>query len=333
MIDFGYPQITSTSELKKHVYNEPITVKNEGGMAASLLSSMSQRTKSAADSNISIMSGSTSGGKKQKNEIYVDILERISCTFAANGEVTNSNINGSIMMKSFLSGNPELRLALNEDLAIGSSRPVGAVGPVTIDDMNFHECVRVDEFDSTRTLHFFPPDGEFSVLNYRISNHFPVPFRISFSLEQKDTFKLELLVTVKAVLPEGNHGSNVVVLVPMPRAAIAVSAEPTFEIPGSSTEYHERNQRLEWRLKKFNAGQEFCLRVRITTGSDSPITRCIQREVGPIKLNFEVPMFNVSGLQVRYLRISETHKSYNPYRWVRYITLSSNYVQRMKNFT
>jgi hypothetical protein len=36
----------------------------------------------------------------------------------------------------------------------------------------------------------------------------------------------------------------------------------------------------------------------------------------------------VSNLQVRYLRISETHKSYNPHRWVRYITQSSSYVCR-----
>jgi AP-4 complex subunit mu-1 len=31
-------------------------------------------------------------------------------------------------------------------------------------------------------------------------------------------------------------------------------------------------------------------------------------------MSFEIPMYNVSNLQVRYLRISEQHKSYNPYR-------------------
>jgi len=33
-------------------------------------------------------------------------------------------------------------------------------------------------------------------------------------------------------------------------------------------------------------------------------------------MGFEIPMYNPSGLQVRYLRILE-NKSYNPYRWVR----------------
>jgi AP-4 complex subunit mu-1 len=42
-------------------------------------------------------------------------------------------------------------------------------------------------------------------------------------------------------------------------------------------------------------------------------------------------MYNVSKLQVRYLRIAEKHKSYNPYRWVRYVTQSSSYVCRLTN--
>lgn len=39
--------------------------------------------------------------------------------------------------------------------------------------------------------------------------------------------------------------------------------------------------------------------------------------------------YNVSNVQVRYLRIAETHKSYKPYRWVRYVTQSSSYVCRL----
>ena len=69
------------------------------------------------------------------------------------------------------------------------------------------------------------------------------------------------------------------------------------------------------------------IRVKITL--DTPVTSSHKREVGPISLGFEIPMYNVSNLQVRYLRISETHKSYNPYRWVRYITQSSSYVCRL----
>ena len=77
------------------------------------------KTKPSGSSSLPIAIGSNRQGK-QKNEIYVDILEKLTVLFNANGFVVNSSIDGTIQMKSFLSGNPELRLALNEDLVIGT---------------------------------------------------------------------------------------------------------------------------------------------------------------------------------------------------------------------
>ena len=137
------------------------------------------KTKESTASNIPISSAmpfASMGGSKQKNEIFVDIVERLTVLFNNSGLVVNSSIDGSIMMKSFLSGNPELRLALNEDLVVGKNS--GMMGSVILDDCNFHERVHLDEFESSRTLHFYPPDGEFAVLNYRITADFPAPFRV-----------------------------------------------------------------------------------------------------------------------------------------------------------
>ena len=52
----------------------------------------------------------------------MDILERLNVLFSNSGYVLNSSIDGCIQMKSYLAGNPELRLALNEDLVIGKVR-------------------------------------------------------------------------------------------------------------------------------------------------------------------------------------------------------------------
>ena len=47
-------------------------------------------------------------------------------------------------------------------------------------------------------------------------------------------------------------------------------------------------------------------------------------------MTFEIPMYNLSSLQIKYLRIEETTKNSNPpHRWVRYITQSSSYVCRL----
>ena len=76
-------------------------------------------------------------------------------------------------MKSYLAGSPAIRLALNEDLAIG--RPEGAAPHwgasggdcAMLDDCNFHESVSLEKFESERLLELTPPDGEFALMQYR----------------------------------------------------------------------------------------------------------------------------------------------------------------------
>lgn len=90
--------------------------------------------------------GPTQDRQTGKNEIFVDILERITVLLNANGYILNSCIDGSIQMKSYLCGNPELKLALNEDIVIGKNTS-GGYGCVVLDDCNFHECVDLQDFD------------------------------------------------------------------------------------------------------------------------------------------------------------------------------------------
>ena len=45
-------------------------------------------------------------------------------------------------------------------------------------------------------------------------------------------------------------------------------------------------------------------------------------------MNFEIPMFNVSGLQIKYLRIEKQEKAKDHYRWIRHVTQSSSYICR-----
>jgi len=74
-------------------------------------------------------------------------------------------------MKSYLRGNPGLRLVLNDDLSVGTSSTM-QVGSVVLDDCAFHECVDTRDFDTLRTLAITPPDGEFLVMNYRIKSDY-----------------------------------------------------------------------------------------------------------------------------------------------------------------
>ena len=136
-----------------------------------------------------------------------------------------------------------------------------------------------------------------------------------------------MVVIVRADMPEANHGTNVIVRVPLPRAALSCTFDFPNEIPGCNAEFNSTEKKAVWTIRKFPGGSEMVVRIKVTL--DAPVSSVHKREIGPVSMGFEIPMYNVSNLQVRYLRISETHKSYNPYRWVRYIVQSSSYVSRV----
>jgi len=320
MLDYGYAQSTSSETLKGYVFNEPQIVKRP--VSPSKMPDVHGRTTPSTATDQSIVKR-----EKGKNEIFVDIYERISITFNSNGYILNSSIDGTIQMKSYLAGNPELRLALNEELVVGKSNSATTgYGVVEIDDCNFHECVKLEEWESARILSFVPPDGEFVVMNYRITSDFRTPFRIFPFFELVSPYKVELIVKVRADIPEQNYGGNVIIQFPVPKATSSVTCDLGVGVIGQSTEYVAKERKLIWKIKKFPGGSEQSLRAKITL--TSPHTTSVRKEIGPISMHFEIPMYNPSNLQVRYLRIME-NKNYSPFRWVRYVTRSSSYVCRL----
>lgn len=330
MVDYGYPQVTRTENLKSFVYNEPIVVdpvSNTGNL-------VNPKTASANAVHKPVISSVHASGRKtnlnsnQKNEIFVDILERLNVLFSNNGYVLNSTIDGCIQMKSYLAGNPELRLALNEDLVLGKGQGRYG-GGVSVDDMNFNDCVNMSEFEGSRTLSFIPPDGEFVVLNYRITGEFPTPFRIFPSIEEVEPQKLEISVLIRAEMAHNHFGANVSVEIPMPEET-AAAACTLITAPGTGNaqaEFLPSDQKIVWTMRKFPGGAEQTLRAKVTL--NKPCTMRMRQEIGPINMCFEIPMYNVSNLQVRYLRVAENMVGYTPYRWVRYVTQSSSYVCRV----
>ena len=42
---------------------------------------------------------------------------------------------------------------------------------VELEDIKFHQCVRLARFENDRTISFIPPDGAFDLMTYRISQN------------------------------------------------------------------------------------------------------------------------------------------------------------------
>jgi len=61
-----------------------------------------------------VVSWRTDGIKHTKNEIFLDVIEKLNILVSHNGNVLRSEILGSVKMRSSLSGMPELKLGLND---------------------------------------------------------------------------------------------------------------------------------------------------------------------------------------------------------------------------
>jgi AP-4 complex subunit mu-1 len=324
VLDFGYIQGTSTESLKAFVFNEPVlaTHDNDSNIISSLVSGLTLNpvTQAPTATNKPIQM-SMQYERSGANEIYVDLVERLTVLFNAKGEMLRGQIDGFLRMVSFLQGNPEIRLALNEELVVGKSTGYGIL---TLDDLTFHECVRLTDWERERTLTFRPPDGEFTVLNYRISSDdFKIPFRIYPLVEEVGPDRLDLLIKVRLEIPEEFTATGVVVRCPIPKSVASAKCE----LNVAGVEYQASKDAVEWTIATFTGGSELFLRSRITLTENSKST--IRKEFGPVSLNFELPMFNCSSIKIRYLRVFERDASYNPYRWVRNISVANSYICRI----
>lgn len=83
-----------------------------------------------------------------------------------------------------------------------------------------------------------------------------------------------------------------------------------------------------WSIKQFYGSREYLMRAHFGLPSTTDDAARDDDWKKPIGVNFEIPYFTVSGVQVRYLKIIEK-SGYQALPWVRYITEGGDYQLRM----
>jgi len=319
MIDFGYPQLSDTEQVKQFVFTEPIVeLKNIN----TIKEMFNRNTKSNESAKKSI---TVTNDAKSKNEIYVDIIEKVTCLFSKAGTIISSGIDGCIKMKSYLKNSPELRIVLSDDVIIGKS--AYNAGRMELAGYNFCQGVRARDFETQRTLYIIPPEGEFILMNYRINNEFAPPFRIYTIVEESD-YKLELRIKLMANFSNNTRAGNIVITFNSPKETQSVY----FNLPKEFKEIHKvdynQNEHLcTWKIPKIVGGSENNLDVKFTLQSNKP--SLFRKELGPIIMTFEIPNFNVSHMQIKELKVMSNDAKYNAMRWVRVFTKAKSYVTRI----
>lgn len=90
-------------------------------------------------------------------------------------------------------------------------------------------------------------------------------------------------------------------------------------------DYNEASNSVEWTIRKMPGDTEYTMMTKITLPQATSVQA--MKETGPINMNFEIPNFNLSGLQIKSLKSLMSEEA--PNKWVRYITKTSSYVCRL----
>uniref|UniRef100_A0A3B4GI11 AP-1 complex subunit mu-2-like n=1 Tax=Pundamilia nyererei TaxID=303518 RepID=A0A3B4GI11_9CICH len=236
---------------------------------------------------------------------------------SASGSVLRSEIVGSIKLKVVLSGMPELRLGLNDKVLFElTGREKSKT--VELEDVKFHQCVRLSRFENDRTISFIPPDGESELMSYRLNTTVKPLIWIESVIEKFSHSRVE--IKAKSQFKSRSTANNVSILVPVPSDADS----PKFKTSTGSAKWVPEKNVVQWNIKSFPGGKEYVMRAHFGLPSVESDELEAKR---PITVNFEIPYFTVSGIQVRYLKIIEK-SGYQALPWVRYITQSGDYQLR-----
>ncbi|CAG8479223.1 11952_t:CDS:10 [Acaulospora morrowiae] len=307
VIDYGYPQTTSTNQLKLCVYEEPVLIKRENIIMNSLAKLKPPGINMGNSSNRPITLRD-----EKSNEIFID------------GMTVQAEIDGAIQVRSYLQGYPEISLGLNSNIVLGrDSEITDERHGIIFDDYKFHDSVDSSDFEEHRRITIFPPEGEISAMNYRMSGDISLPFRV-FPLVLHvpgHPDRMDITVRIRADFPEDKIATKCTVIVPLPRNTQSVSHELLDGSADQSAQYESRTRKFNWTINKLRGGAEKSIKIKIT-GATS-FSSVAQLEVGPINLEFDIQNYTCSNLQIRRLKVYEKNNALVPQRWFAEFPLSS----------
>lgn len=318
MLDYGYPQTTEIKGIKKHIVSDVVRCQKVNPAKSNFLNfSFSTIGASATQKSVA---------NSKQNEIFVDGIERIAVVFNSSGCVINSTIDGFIQMKSYLTGEPILKLCLCDDVVLGDSQNFG----IKLENYSFNKCVDDSNFETNKTLLIRPPMGEFVAMNYKINQNFLYPFKIYPFISEVSSHKIEFLLKISSTYPVDATASKVNIKFSVPKNVSSVKLELPKEKGGpiQKTNYDDSEKSVNWEIQKFKGQRQQAL-VAIITLKDEMTSYQIRKELGPIKMNFEVNNYVASSMFIKYLRIDNHGAKKPPQRWLRYITQSNSYISRV----
>lgn len=278
MMDGGVVQVTTPSTLTAFVSARSSKTLRSTGSATNAAAAAA-----AVASVTSAVPWRPAGIVHARNEVFLDVVETLHVEVAADGTVTAAHVDGAVRVKPYLSGIPDLKLGLAENVVFATLAASSADHPdaavtnggeagarrdrVLLEDVNFHQCVRLARFAAEGIITFVPPDSEFNLLTYRIPAIPPTVVPVSVSASVDDTSSTthvayDVQVTAAAAggaLPEGMHVAGVTLSLPAP----ADADTPRFKASAGKAKYVPAEDAVVWKVSKLRPGGVATLRGRV----------------------------------------------------------------------
>jgi AP-1 complex subunit mu len=309
VMDYGYPQILDATALSGYILREkPRDPRAQPTEVPIQVTSLVTWRPEGLDYNV--------------NEVYADVVEYCHVLVGANGAIVQNEVNGEINMTCYLSGMPEVQIGLNEVMAFDQKSESQRQTDVSrrifeLEDIKFHQCVRIGQYEKDRSITFIPPDGKFNLLKYRLTSSVRPVIAIESSFETFKGSRVELVVRASSEFRAQSVAQDVKILVPVPPDVDSPKAQCT----AGSMRYSPKDNCLVWTIKQFRGKKSFSLRAHFGLPS---VESEAEESKRPIHVQFEIPYFTVSGLKVSYLKVLEK-SGYDTVSWVRYVTLNGPY--------
>ncbi|KIY45989.1 clathrin adaptor, mu subunit [Fistulina hepatica ATCC 64428] len=145
----GHPLTTSPNALRDIVIPPSLLNKLLGA------ANMGYASANAAAAFSSPIPWRKAGLRYTNNEIFFDIEETLKAIVSKRGASLSNSVVGRIQSNCKLSGTPDLTLKFSNSNVLS--------------DCAFHPCVRLGRWTANKILSFVPPDGHFTLMDYRFT--------------------------------------------------------------------------------------------------------------------------------------------------------------------
>lgn len=330
ILEFGFPTNTEPSCMKgvaaapsaqEKIFRLPLK------RLTSALNKLSNGSKEInGDEKNAAQIRKDSGTKYRRNEAFIKVEEKMHVLMNANSEILKAQVNGTIHMKSHLSGNPVCRIGLNDKSFIlnrHGENPASQNGNVALEDFTLHQCVERNKVEQDGVIIFSPPNGEFQLMTYTCQENIAIPFKVHSQIDEIDKQKLMYKVMVDTLYPQKMQSNNVKLKLPTPVGVIKSDLSTSL----GKAKFNAEENCIIWKFNKLFGGQQQVMTgevMLVDSYTENNSASLMKWSRPPIRIDFTLDMFSCSGLEVKYLKVNEL-SGYKTIKWVEYVTHSSAY--------